>query len=227
MTGYSLKGVVTALLLVALLMLYLHTSNATDYQKLSNLAMQRYGEHAKASILELQATINELRDAPEIEKLKKINDFFNSKIKFFDEDINTWGKEDYWATPLESIGRERGDCEDYSIAKYIFLRELGISNDKLKLTYVRAQIGGPYSKIFQAHMILSYYPEPSSEPLILDNLISDVRQASRRRDLTPIYSFNSEGLWVGNASKGDSTSHLSRWRDLLARIKSDGIDITQ
>jgi len=124
------------------------------------------------------------------------------------------------------IGKDRGDCEDFTIAKYIFLRELNISNDKLKLTYVKAQIGGPYSKIFQAHMVLSYYSTPTSEPLILDNLISDIRQASRRSDLTPIFSFNSEGLWAGgaNATRTDSVNNLSRWRDVLQRIQADGIE---
>ena len=200
---------------------------ATDFSKLSYLANQRYGERARTSILELQATVNELKSASEIDKLKGINDFFNRKIRYFDEDINIWGVPDYWATPLESLGKERGDCEDFSIAKYIFLKELNIPDERLKLTYVRAQIGGPYSKIFQAHMVLTYYASPSAEPLILDNLISDIRQASRRKDLTPIFSFNSEGLWIGAttaASKGDPSSHLSRWRDVLARIQADGIE---
>lgn len=200
---------------------------ATDFNKLSSLASQRYGERARASILELQATVNELKSASEIDKLKGINDFFNRKIKYFDEDINIWGVPDYWATPLESLGKERGDCEDFSIAKYIFLKELNIPDERLKLTYVRAQIGGPYSKIFQAHMVLTYYASPSAEPLILDNLIPDIRQASRRKDLTPVFSFNSEGLWIGATtavSKGDPSTHLSRWRDVLSRIQADGIE---
>ena len=75
-------------------------------------------------------------------------------------------------------------------------------------------------------MVVTYYAEPTAEPLVLDNLISDIRPASRRPDLNPIFSFNSEGLWVGSASdsKGNPTSHLSRWRDLLARVQSDGIN---
>ncbi|HEX5538199.1 MAG TPA: transglutaminase-like cysteine peptidase [Methylophilaceae bacterium] len=198
----------------------------TDFNKLANLAKERYGENARNSILELQATVTALAQAPDQEKLKRINEFFNRKIRNFDDDINIWGKSDYWATPLESLGRQSGDCEDYSIAKYAFLRQLGISDDHLKLTYVRAQIGGPHSRIFQAHMVLSYYAAAGAEPLILDNLISEIRPASRRPDLTPIFSFNSAGLWVGaaNAAKGDATSHLSRWRDVLARMQADGIE---
>jgi len=196
-----------------------------DFHKLANLASQRYGENARNSIYELQTLIVELKSASEIDKLKRINDFFNQKITF-DDDNTIWGEPDYWATPLESIGKSRGDCEDFSIAKYIFLRALDIPNERLKLTYVRAQIGGPHSKIFQAHMVLSYYATPSSEPLILDNLISDVRESSRRIDLTPIFSFNSEGLWAGaaNTAKDTSLNNLSRWRSVLVRIQNDGIE---
>lgn len=201
-------------------------ATATDFTKLSALATERYGERARANIIELQSTLQKLESAPEMDKLKGINTFFNQKIKHFDADTTVWGQSDYWATPLESLGKERGDCEDYTIAKYIFLRQLDIPDDKLKLTYVKAQIGGPHSKVSLAHMVLTYYATPNAEPLVLDNLISDIRTASRRPDLTPIFSFNSEGLWVGSAteSKGNPTSHLSRWRDLLTRVRSDGID---
>ncbi|WP_041369971.1 transglutaminase-like cysteine peptidase [Methylovorus glucosotrophus] len=199
---------------------------ATDFSKLRTLAEQRYGDRAKNTIIELEALLNTLRDAPDQEKLEKINLFVNDKIRRFDDDINIWGQSDYWATPLESLGREAGDCEDYSIAKYVFLRELGIPNEKLRLTYVRAKIGGPNSRISQAHMILSYYPMPNAEPLILDNLIISIRPASRRPDLVPIFSFNSEGLWTGTSTtpSSDSLSHLSRWRNVLARMQADGIE---
>ena len=200
---------------------------AADFLKLSNLANERYGETARGAVLRLQTTISDLKNASELEKVKRINEFFNTEIKYFDEDINIWGETDYWATPLESLGKERGDCEDFSIAKYVFLRVLNVPNERLKLTYVRAKIGGPHSKVFVAHMILSYYATPTAEPLILDNLIPEVRQASRRGDLIPVFSFNSEGLWTGaaNTPQGESLSNLSRWRNVLARIQADGIDL--
>jgi predicted transglutaminase-like cysteine proteinase len=197
-----------------------------DFSKLKDLALQRYGVNAQDTINKLERTVNQLQSASELVKIKHINDFFNDHIQQFDSDSHIWGQSDYWATPLESIGRNSGDCEDYSIAKYVFLKQLNIPIDRLRLTYVRARIGGPHSKLFQAHMVLSYYAEPNAEPLILDNLIADIRPASRRPDLSPIFSFNDEGLWVGAAAapKSSATSHLSRWRDLLIRIKNDGID---
>jgi predicted transglutaminase-like cysteine proteinase len=199
---------------------------AINFDRLLNLASQQYGERGQQNITDLRTLLSQLQGATDQEKLLRINMFVNQNIRIFGNDIDIWGQSDYWATPLESLGREAGDCEDFSIAKYMFLRELGISNDKLRLTYVRAQIGGPNSRIFQAHMVLSYYETPNAEPLILDNLISDIRGASRRTDLKPIFGFNSNGLWVGNSSssRGDSSTHLSRWRDLLERARNEGIE---
>lgn len=57
----------------------------------------------------------------------------------------------------------------------------------------------------QAHMVLAYHAQPHAEPVILDNLISELRPASRRPDLTPVFSFNGDGLWqgVGDTTAGD------------------------
>jgi len=196
-----------------------------DFSKFSNLAKQRYGEEAYKNTLELQELMVSLQSAHDIEKLKKINAYFNQKIEF-GEDIDVWGQSDYWATPLESLGRLAGDCEDYSIAKYTFLKTLNIPNEKLRLTYVRAQITQQDRNIVLAHMVLSYYATPQSEPLILDSLVPEIMPSSSRRDLTPIFSFNDKGLWVGTSSKpkGESTSHLSRWRNVLIRLQADGLN---
>jgi predicted transglutaminase-like cysteine proteinase len=164
----------------------------------------------------------------EQDKVKRVNEFFNRKIQF-GEDQAVWGENDYWATPLEFMGKGVGDCEDFAITKYFALRSLNVPNDRLRITYVKARIGGPRSDVTQAHMILGYYEDPAGEPLILDNLITELRPASRRTDLMPVFSFNSEGLWTGSgaAEKKDSagsTAKLSRWRDLIARMQSEGFE---
>lgn len=195
-----------------------------DFNKLGSLASLRYGQAAYKNIQELNQLVSELRSAPEAEKLKQINDFFNRKISFID-DTTLWGQPDYWATPLESLGRQAGDCEDFSIAKYVFLKVVNVDNDKLRLTYVRAEMMDQNRRSV-AHMVLSYYPTPQSEPLILDNLTPDILPASSRKDLSPIFSFNKKGLWVGSSSKpkGEAQTNLSRWRDVLSRIQADGIE---
>lgn len=215
------------LILLGILLTFCFSSfyAAYDFNKLSSLAKQRYGQEAYQNFVELNQLVSILKSASETEKLKQINNFFNQKIQFTD-DIELWGQPDYWATPLETLGMQAGDCEDFSIAKYIFLKELNIPNDKLRLTYVRAEIFNQDIRSVKAHMVLSYYATPQSEPLILDNLNVEIMPASKRKDLTPIYSFNNKGLWIGsnNSPKGDASSHLSRWRDVLSRIKADGIE---
>ncbi|MFZ6820455.1 transglutaminase-like cysteine peptidase [Undibacterium sp. Ji22W] len=160
-------------------------------------------------------------------KLQKVNLFFNRKIIYTD-DIEAWGQSDYWATPLESLAKKKGDCEDFVIAKYFSLRNLNIPDAQLRLVYVKARIGGVNSNITQAHMVLAFYPTADAEPLILDNLISDIRPASRRNDLAPIFSFNGQGIFAGAASNATlgpgGTSRLSRWQDLLERARKEGFE---
>jgi predicted transglutaminase-like cysteine proteinase len=161
------------------------------------------------------------------EKLKRINEFFNRRIQFVD-DAQIWGQSDYWATPLETIARGKGDCEDFTIAKYFTLLEAGMPNDQLRLIYVKARIGGPASNVTQAHMVLAFYAEPDAEPQILDNLITDIRPASRRSDLQPVFSFNSKGIWSNPTASGmpaaTEVGRLTRWQDLLNRVKAEGFE---
>ena len=48
-----------------------------------------------------------------------------------------------------------------------------------------------------------------------------IRPASQRPDLTPVFSFNSQGVYVGNAQKG-SVDSISRWRGLLEKMRKEG-----
>jgi len=143
--------------------------------------------------------------------LRRVNSFFN-QVPFI-SDLRHWGVEDYWATPVEFLGSFGGDCEDYSIAKFFSLKELAIPVGRLRITYVRAKSLG------ESHMVLAYYPTPEAEPLILDSLIGDIRPASQRPDLEPVYSFNDEDLWLpdGTTRVGGSTQ-VRLWRDLLERL---------
>ncbi|WP_116473569.1 transglutaminase-like cysteine peptidase [Zobellella maritima] len=148
------------------------------------------------------------------EILNRVNRFFN-RFHFID-DIKLWGKDDYWATPLEMLGAAGGDCEDFSVAKYFSLLELGISDETLRLVYVKAL------RLDQFHMVVAYYPTPSSVPLILDNLEETIRPATQRTDLAPVYSFNGQHLWLmkerGRGELAGQASRLSLWNDLRSRF---------
>ena len=210
----------------ALLLVFLIGASlaAPNLDKTQALALERYGQRAADTVAAWRRMLEEARPLSDAEKLETVNTFFNRRI-LFEDDMVVWQQADYWASPLEFMGRGAGDCEDFSISKYMSLLLLGVPNEKLRMIYVRARFGGPGSSQSQAHMVLGYYARPVEEPLILDNLIGSIRPAGQRTDLTPVFSFNNEGLWVPGAttSAADPTARLSRWRGVLDRMKQEGL----
>ncbi|MCL2589966.1 MAG: transglutaminase-like cysteine peptidase [Betaproteobacteria bacterium] len=194
---------------------------ATDFDHMERLAAAEYGQKAATTIKAWRTLIDKNRTQPNTIKLERINAFVNDRIIYADDEA-VWGVEDYWTTPLEVFGKGMGDCEDYAIAKYISLLLMDVPVQKLRLVYVRARMGSRTV----AHMVLSYFEAPTDDPLILDNLTDAILPAKRRADLFPVFSFNHEGLWVGE-ERGPSTNssaRLSRWRDVLQRMRREGID---
>ncbi|MDO8788050.1 MAG: transglutaminase-like cysteine peptidase [Sulfuritalea sp.] len=200
---------------------------ALDFDRLQQQLVARFGQAHVSLLRDWQKALADSRSIAEKDKLKKINDFINRQIAF-EDDIDIWNQGDHWATPLETIGQGRGDCEDFSIIKYYSLRDAGVPLAKLRLVYVKARRDGPNGPYMQAHMVLAYYPTPNAEPLVLDNLVTDIRPATQRGDLQPVFSFNSEAIWNGaggNAARGaGGTGQLSRWQDLLQRARNEGFD---
>lgn len=213
------------LLLLILISVHCLVHSGVNAEKLRNSIRQLGGN--EQTFNEWLTLMSSLNDQSVEVKLQKVNGYFNKKLAYF-EDIEIWGQSDYWASPLESMAKNKADCEDFVIAKYFSLRNLNIPDSQLRLVYVKAKIGGPNSSIQQAHMVLAFYPNVDGEPVILDNLITDIRPAARRTDLSPIFSFNSQGIFAGvagNAQMGPGgTSRLSRWQDLLDKARKEGFE---
>jgi len=180
----------------------------------------RYGEAARQRLQDWERLMIANRKAPVDDKLTQVNGFFN-QVPWLSDDEH-WGRRDYWATPLEMIGTHGGDCEDFSIAKYITLVKMGVRTDQLRITYVRAP------QLRQTHMVLAYYPSPNAVPLILDNLDKTIRPATERPDLIPVYSFNADGLWatggVGDSRRVGGASRLQAWREVARRMRLEGVE---
>ena len=196
-----------------------------DFERLNAVLLERFGPARVFMLEKWQRVLLAALPLTESEKLIKINDFFNNNFLFID-DLEVWGQADYWATPLELIGQGRGDCEDMAIAKYYSLKETGVAVEKLRLVYVRARTNGPKGASVQAHMVLAYYPTPTAEPLVLDNLDLEIKPASQRSDLQPIFSFNSDAIWSGvaaNATRNEGSGQLTRWQDLQLRAVKEGL----
>ncbi|MGI1677099.1 MAG: transglutaminase-like cysteine peptidase [Cellvibrionaceae bacterium] len=196
---------------------------ANKFQTLQQTALNRYGQQTLSHLQQWISLIENFRASSENEKLHATNDYFNHQIRFTD-DVAVWNKEDYWATPLETISKLQGDCEDFSLAKYVTLLLLGIPEDRIRLIYVQASLSSSANRAPVAHMVLAYYPTPNAEPLVLDNLVPQIQLASKRPDLTPVFSFNASSLWVSGQQNrySDSQSRLSKWQDVLNRIKNEG-----
>ena len=185
-------------------------------------AATRLGPRAAAGAGELARLLTHAVGLDEAARLAAVNLFFNRGIVFA-TDNGTWSQVDYWASPLELLGKGAGDCEDFAIAKYFSLHAAGVPGAQLRLVYARVQMGEPSGGVLP-HMALAYYPLPGADPWILDNLVNDIRLASRRPDLTPVFSFNGDGLWQGLLGPPlmNSVAPLSRWLDVLAKATGEG-----
>lgn len=176
---------------------------------------KKYNYFAKRRFIYLNQLMQENKNKSEKEKLEAVNQFYNG-VKYA-SDWEVYHQMDYWATPLQFLGKDKGDCEDYVIAKYFALRYLGISSKKMFFTYVRS------SKFKAAHMVLTYYKTARSEPLVLDNNNQKIFPASQRKDLTPVYNFNGEELYKvsakGIGKKVYNQKVHNKWDTLIQHMK--------
>jgi predicted transglutaminase-like cysteine proteinase len=148
--------------------------------------------------------------------LRAVNRFFNRIPSM--TDLAHWGVEDYWATPSEALASNGADCEDYAMAKYFTLKELGVPISRLRMVYAKTW------QSREAHMVLAYYPDPRADPLILDNLQGSIQSASDRPDLIPVYTFNDDDLLWPQA--GAPTVRLAatsnrKWKDVLDKLQRE------
>lgn len=185
-------------------------------------AQRDFGTQAQQRLLDWQELYLDLQDEDEDEKLRAVNRFFNTRVNYVSDDEH-WGQKDYWATPYESLTTHGADCEDFVIAKYYTLKELGVAVEKMRITYVKAL------RINQAHMVLTYFPTPDAIPLVLDNLIGKIYRADRRKDLEPVYSFNGSGMWLermkGQGIRMGNPNKLDLWTGLRLRMSAQGMEI--
>jgi predicted transglutaminase-like cysteine proteinase len=219
MRSFRARWALLALVALSLAAVAVELDTITDPQ-IGKLA-QQFGATAKTRLSDGRTLVTTAKNKAlqqEREKLELVNDFMNRTP--FVADAQHWGKEDYWATPVEFLSTHGGDCEDFSIAKYFALRSLGVPDEKLRITYVKEIV--VYN---EAHMVLAYFPAPDAEPLVLDNINKTIRPASTRTDLVPVYSFNGSGLWLAKDQTGRGQSvggsdRIGHWRDVQARLKA-------
>lgn len=195
---------------------------AMNLAPLETSLRQRHGESGKQAFIAWRETLERLAHVPVAAQLEGVNNFFNKRIRG-DTDQNIWKRQDYWATPGETLGMGRGDSEDLAIAKYFSLIALGMPAERLRLTYAKPLANKGDGGV----MVLAYYATPEAEPMVLDQRNPKVLPASARSDLKPVFSFNSRSLWGVPGAEGNqlgSGERLPVWQDLLRRAKEEGFE---
>ncbi len=119
------------------------------------------------------------------EKLARVNAHLN-RAPYIIDPIN-WGVADYWATPIEFL-RKDGDCEDYAIAKYLALKQLGFDPATMRVVVLEDR------NLKVDHAVLAVRLD--GRLYILDNQTPRVVEASRIRHYRPVYSINEQAWWL-------------------------------
>ncbi len=124
-------------------------------------ARTRAGDKAVRRLERWERLINDLQHDSEQEKVEAMHKFFSQTISASME--NSTPDCDYWQSPIETLARGKGDCEDFAIAKYVSLRMLGIAAERLRVSVVtQPQVGH--------HAVLLFFPELETDPWVVDNL---------------------------------------------------------
>ena len=183
-------------------------------QELLNHVEKKYGKEGRVRLEQLAKLVKNYAEGSELEKVTWVNLFYN-KVRFETDPIH-WKLPDYWATPVEKLATGAGDCEDYAIAKYFTLKEMGVPEDKMRIMYVYA------GKTKEPHVVMTYYEKKGAVPLVLDNINKRLLPASKRDDLVPVFTFNGTSLWSakarGTGKKIGGKDTVTLWGDLMKRM---------
>lgn len=125
------------------------------------------------------------RASAPLAQLELVNRFIN-KHPYITDPVN-WGVDDYW-TSIGQFFAKDGDCEDYAIAKFYTLRELGWDNEQMRIVVLQDQ------NLKVAHAILVV--QAGERTLVLDNQINQVVEAAAIRHYRPIFSLNETHWWL-------------------------------
>ncbi|MES0881525.1 transglutaminase-like cysteine peptidase [Roseibium sp. SCP14] len=137
-------------------------------------------------------------------QIPKVNYMVN-RLLAYREDIRLWKTGEYWASPVETLQRRAGDCEDYAILKYALLRDLGVEDEDMRIVVLRDTAARQY------HAVLSV--RHNGKWLILDNRFSRIRFERDLPHYQALYSVNAAGEWSHNPKAGTPVR-------LAARLKS-------
>ena len=118
-------------------------------------------------------------------RIAEINRVINLNIKPVD-DMTQYGVVDLWASPLTTFASGAGDCEDFAIAKYVALHEIGFADDDLRLVVI-------YDRLTNENHVVAAV-RYDSRWQILDNRTLDVRSDVDIAEFNPLFVIDHEGV---------------------------------
>lgn len=205
-----------------LLLLFTTILFAENYPSYNDVELKyiekKFGSISKNRVLDYVKTINSLKLYSKQKQLAKVNLYLNQLLPQYDEVMQN--TEDHWSTPKEFLTTGYGDCEDYVIIKYFTLLKLGFEEEKLFITTVHEKYSGTY------HMVLSYFEDKDSSPLILDNLSFRIMNLKSREDLKADLFLNSSGIYKLNEN-GELTKvspSSKKFQKLLNKIEKENFN---
>jgi predicted transglutaminase-like cysteine proteinase len=129
--------------------------------------------------------VEQLRGEADTHLVEAANRFVNRAEYVADEPGYAGG--DVWATPAELFSRG-GDCEDFALAKFFLLRELGIANGRMRIAIL-----GP-TKLQESHAVLLV--ETETGMVVLDNLRPRPYRPDGALLARTIFAFNGHTWWI-------------------------------
>jgi predicted transglutaminase-like cysteine proteinase len=142
------------------------------------------------------ALIDAAREREGRARLDAVNRAVNGAIRYM-TDMEQYGVEDLWSSPLATFRTGRGDCEDYAIAKYVALREAGVAAADLRIVLARDMA------LREDHAVLAARQE--GRWLILDNRRAEMLEDNAERGLAPLFAINHEGVEMFAAPYAEQT----------------------
>lgn len=157
-----------------------------------------YANSSSKAVKAWQSMIQDNKGKAQIDQLHAVNGFIN-QWRYRTDQFN-YKTSDYWASPAEFFSRS-GDCEDYAIAKYVTLRQMGFGAEQLRLVVVKDVKRG------LAHAVLAAYVD--GDVFILDNVNNQVRPQAAVAEYVPYYSVNEKARWAHAAAPAASADVAS------------------
>ena len=118
-------------------------------------------------------------------RLGEINRAINLAIRPMG-DLEQYGEIDVWSSPLATLTRGAGDCEDYAIAKFVALQRVGIPSDDLRIVIMRDTIRGEDHAVAAARL--------DGRWLTLDNRRMAMVEDAHVRNYRPSFVIDRDGV---------------------------------